>query len=171
MASTPADAYSRAMATGSKSSPPSPVFERQELRTIYDELPDTPDGLQAYLAENRPLVGDAELGLEVRSFQSNSEGALIDALHEARQSAAGVVFNPGAYTHTSVALRDAIAGIELPVIEVHLSNVFAREPFRHRSYLSDIAIGVISGLGAQGYELALAAALRRLADGTAEATP
>ncbi|MGB5464819.1 MAG: type II 3-dehydroquinate dehydratase, partial [Sedimenticolaceae bacterium] len=82
-----------------------------------------------------------------------------------------ILINPAALTHTSVALRDALLGVAIPFIEVHLSNVFAREPFRHRSYLSDIAVGVISGLGAQGYELALAAALRRLADGTAVATP
>ncbi len=82
-----------------------------------------------------------------------------------------ILINPAALTHTSVALRDALLGVAIPFIEVHLSNVFAREPFRHRSYFSDIAVGVISGLGAQGYELALAAALRRLADGTAVATP
>ena len=75
-----------------------------------------------------------------------------------------ILINPAALTHTSVALRDALLGVAIPFIEVHISNVFAREPFRHRSYLSDVAVGVISGLGAQGYELALAAALRRLAD-------
>ena len=74
-----------------------------------------------------------------------------------------ILINPAALTHTSVALRDALLGVAIPFIEVHLSNVFARETFRHRSYLSDVAVGVISGLGAQGYELALAAALRRLA--------
>ncbi len=74
-----------------------------------------------------------------------------------------IIFNPGAYTHTSIALRDALLGVAIPFIEVHISNVFAREPFRHRSYLSDIAVGVVSGLGTQGYELALAAAITRLA--------
>ena len=82
-----------------------------------------------------------------------------------------ILINPAAFTHTSVALRDALLAVAIPFIEVHLSNVHAREPFRQHSYFSDIAVGVISGLGAQGYELALAAALRRLADGAAAATP
>lgn len=98
-------------------------------------------------------------------FQSNAEAGLIDRIHAA--GAEGVNFiliNPAALTHTSIALRDALLGVAIPFIEVHLSNVFARESFRHHSYLSDVAVGVISGLGAQGYELALAAAMRRLAD-------
>jgi 3-dehydroquinate dehydratase-2 len=111
-------------------------------------------------------------GHQLESFQSNAEHALIDRIHAAGQQGVDfILINPAALTHTSVALRDALLGVAIPFIEVHLSNVFAREPFRHRSFLSDIAVGVISGLGAQGYELALAAALRRLADGTAEATP
>ena len=106
-----------------------------------------------------------EAGLEVRTLQSNHEGALIDALQEARGWASGVIFNPGGYSHTSVALRDAIASIDIPVIEVHLSNVFARESFRRESYFSDIAVGVISGLGPAGYELALDYALRHARKG------
>ncbi len=101
---------------------------------------------------------------DLACFQSNAESALIDRVHAAR--AEGVVFiviNPAAFTHTSVALRDALLGVGIPFIEVHLSNVFAREPFRHHSYFSDIAVGVISGLGAQGYELALQAADQSLA--------
>ena len=92
---------------------------------------------------------------ELRSEQSNHEGALIDILHVARNWADGVVFNPGAYTHTSVALRDAISAIALPVIEIHLSNVHAREEFRRLSHVSGKAAGSIIGLGLKGYELAL----------------
>ncbi|MCB1790478.1 MAG: type II 3-dehydroquinate dehydratase [Gammaproteobacteria bacterium] len=97
-------------------------------------------------------------------FQSNAEGALIDRIHQAGVDGVDfILINPAALTHTSVALRDALLGVRIPFIEVHLSNVHAREPFRHHSYLSDVAVGVISGLGAQGYELALSAALKRLA--------
>jgi 3-dehydroquinate dehydratase-2 len=101
---------------------------------------------------------------ELACFQNNAEHALIDRIHAARsEGVAFILINPAAFTHTSVALRDALLGVGIPFIEVHLSNVFAREPFRHHSYLSDIAIGVISGLGAQGYELALRAADHYLA--------
>lgn len=99
----------------------------------------------------------AELGVSVRCLQSNHEGALIDALHDARNWSAGIVFNPGGYTHTSVALRDAIAAIAIPVIEVHLSNVHAREEFRRHSYVSPVCIGTITGLGWRSYTLALRA--------------
>ncbi len=96
-------------------------------------------------------------------FQSNAEHELIERIHRARaDGVAFIVINPAAFTHTSVALRDALLAGGIPFIEVHLSNVHAREPFRHRSYFSDVAVGVIAGLGSQGYELALAAALRRL---------
>lgn len=104
-----------------------------------------------------------ELGCVIETAQSNSEGALVDRIQQAgREGVDFILFNPGAYTHTSIALRDALLGVGVPFIEVHLSNVFAREEFRQASYLSDIAVGVISGLGAQGYELALAAAAARL---------
>ncbi|WP_177419316.1 type II 3-dehydroquinate dehydratase [endosymbiont of Lamellibrachia barhami] len=95
--------------------------------------------------------------------QSNAEHELVDWIHEAYQQGTGfILINPAAFTHTSIALRDALAGTKIPFIEVHLSNVHAREPFRTHSYLSDIAVGTIAGLGAQGYELALQAAIRRL---------
>lgn len=98
----------------------------------------------------------ADAGAVLHSFQSNHEGALIDRVHAARTDGTEfVIINPGAYTHTSVALRDALAGVALPFIEVHLSNVHKREPFRHHSYFSDLAVGVIVGLGPEGYRLAL----------------
>lgn len=104
-------------------------------------------------------------GVILESFQSNHEGELIDRVQSARDLQVDfIIINPGGYTHTSVALRDAFAAVAIPFIEVHLSNVHAREPFRRHSYFSDIAVGVIAGLGAQGYELALEAALRRLQD-------
>lgn len=106
----------------------------------------------------------AELGLELRAAQSNHEGALIDALHDARTWAAGVVFNAGAYTHTSVALRDAISAIRIPVIEVHLSNTQAREEFRHTSLIAPVCRGSIAGFGWYSYALALYA-LKELTEG------
>ena len=105
------------------------------------------------------------LGHEVDCFQSNAEHELIERLHQARiEQVAFAIINPGAFTHTSVALRDAFLAVAIPFIEVHVSNVHAREAFRRRSYLSDVAVGVISGLGVQGYELALAAASRHIGD-------
>jgi 3-dehydroquinate dehydratase-2 len=95
-----------------------------------------------------------ELDVSVDFFQSNHEGALVDDIQR-RSAAAGVVLNAGAYTHTSVAIRDALAAVHVPFVEVHISNVFAREGFRHHSYLSDLAAGVIVGCGAEGYEFAL----------------
>ncbi|OCG73388.1 type II 3-dehydroquinate dehydratase [Microbacterium sediminis] len=96
-----------------------------------------------------------EQGFELRAVQSNHEGVLIDAIHAAREDCDAIVINPGAFTHTSIALRDALAGVSLPFAEVHLSNVHAREAFRHHSYLSDIASCVIVGAGVQGYEFAV----------------
>ena len=102
------------------------------------------------------------IGLDFTHVQSNAEHELIDTIHNAFEQIDFIVINPGAFTHTSVALRDALLSVSIPFIEVHLSNVHAREAFRQHSYLSDIAQGVICGLGAQGYEFALAAAKRYL---------
>ena len=115
-------------------------------------------------AINQTLTDHAQaLGCELQSMQSNAEYELINRVHEARnESVDFIIINPAAFTHTSVALRDAFSAVKIPFIEVHLSNVHAREPFRHHSYFSDIAVGVICGLGAQGYELALNAAANYL---------
>ena len=103
-------------------------------------------------------------GFELDVLQSNAEHVLIDRIHAClTDGTAMIIINPAAFTHTSVAVRDAIAGVKVPFIEVHLSNVHAREPFRQHSYFSDLAVGVICGLGAHGYELALAHAMKRLA--------
>ena len=113
-----------------------------------------------------------EAGHELAAFQSNAEGELIDRIHGAgKAGVAFLIFNPGAFTHTSIALRDALLAVRLPFVEVHLSNTHAREPFRHHSYFSDIAAGVIAGLGAFGYELALRAAVRHLAQPGSNAGP
>ncbi len=112
------------------------------------------------------LIQRAEAaGHQLDSFQSNAEHELVERVHQAReQGIDGIILNPAAFTHTSIALRDALAGVSIPFIEVHLSNVHAREAFRRHSYFSDIASGVISGLGAKGYELALAALIDRLSE-------
>jgi 3-dehydroquinate dehydratase-2 len=107
-----------------------------------------------------------DAGFDLEFVQSNHEGALIDAIHAAGRAykegtSIGVVFNPGAYTHTSIALHDAIKGVEVPVLEVHVSNVHAREPFRHRSYVSPVAAGIIVGFGTDGYLLGIDALVRR----------
>ena len=113
---------------------------------------------------NRALAERAATaGVELEAFQSNHEGALIERIHAAReQGVSFIVINPAGYTHTSVALRDALAGVAIPFVEVHLSNVHAREPFRHHSFFSDLAVGVICGLGREGYALALEFVINRL---------
>jgi len=120
------------------------------------------------LADVEKLCADTakRLGFEVKCLQSNHEGVLLDALHEAGRgvkdgSVLGVVMNPGAYTHTSIALHDAIKGAEVPLIEVHISNVHAREEFRHHSYVSPAAAGIVVGFGVDGYVLAIEGLVRK----------
>jgi 3-dehydroquinate dehydratase-2 len=121
-----------------------------------------------YGSQSLPQIVDTltkqahEAGVELQHLQSNREYELIEAIHAAYDNVDFIIINPAAFTHTSVALRDALLGVAIPFIEVHLSNVHAREPFRHHSYLSDKAEGVICGLGAQGYEFALTAAINKL---------
>lgn len=121
-------------------------------------------GSETLAAIESKLVQQAKArGHSLEAIQSNAEHELIDQIHQAPQAeVAFILFNPGAFTHTSIALRDALLGVKLPFIEIHLSNIFAREPFRHHSYFSDIATGCIFGLGPQGYELALEAAIARI---------
>ena len=118
------------------------------------------DTLDDIVEELRSLA--SARGYDVEAVQSNVEGELVDALHAARSSAVGVVFNPGAYTHTSIALRDAISAVELPVVETHLSNVHAREEFRHTSMLTAVCLGVVGGFGRTSYRLALDALISHL---------
>jgi 3-dehydroquinate dehydratase-2 len=123
------------------------------------------------LAEiNRRLTAAGRAaGAEVATYQSNIEGELIGRIHQAgTEGVAFIIINPAGYTHTSVALRDALTGVAIPFIEVHLSNVHAREPFRHHSYFTAVAVGMVCGMGSQGYDFALAYALGRL-DGPAKA--
>ena len=109
----------------------------------------------AQIDEGLAAVG-AAAGVRVESFQSNHEGAIVERIHAACGAGVGfIVINPAAFTHTSVAIRDALAGVGIPFVEVHLSNVHKREPFRHHSYLSDLAVGVVAGLGPSGYRFAL----------------
>lgn len=116
------------------------------------------------LAQIEQQVSDtaAEQGFDVRAVQSNHEGVLIDAIHDARADCAGIIINPGAYSHTSVAIADALTGVDLPVVEVHLSNIHRREAFRHHSYVSAVAEVVIAGAGPLGYQFAVRHLLGRL---------
>ena len=115
---------------------------------------------------NRRLADRAQqAGVNCASYQSNVEGELVNRIQQAqREGVDFIIINPAAFTHTSIAMRDALAAVKIPFIEVHLSNVFAREEFRHRSYFTDLAVGIISGLGSTGYELALEYALQHAGD-------
>lgn len=113
--------------------------------------------------EQQTSAEAAAAGVSLACFQSNGEQGLIERIHAAKaEGVRFILINPGAFTHTSIALRDALTGVAIPFIEIHISNVHAREAFRHHSYLSDVAVGVIAGLGVQGYSLALQAALARI---------
>ena len=113
------------------------------------------------VVENLSNISDKS-GHELSDFQSNAEHELVDLIHKAKDNNVKcIIFNPGAFTHSSIALRDALAGTEIPFIEVHISNIYSREDFRQKSFLSEIAVGVISGLGVEGYELALKVAISR----------
>ena len=137
------------------------VLHGPNLNLLGQREPDVYGTLTLEEIDRRLIAEGEALGLEVRTFQANGEGALIDALQAARHWAQGVVFNPGGYTHTSVALRDAVAAIGLPVIEVHLSNVQAREEFRRHSMIAPVCVGSIVGFGWRSYWLALHALAAR----------
>ena len=118
-----------------------------------ESLPNILSALRTYAEEH---------DVELRDFQSNTEGALVDAIHEARGWADGIVLNAGAYTHTSIAIRDAISGVQIPTVEVHLSNIYARDEFRHKSYSAPVCLGIIAGFGRWSYFLGIDALLRHL---------
>lgn len=139
------------------------VLHGPNLNLLGSREPDT-YGSTTLAAINSGLQQQAEqAGFTVHTLQSNAEHVLIDAIHQATSQKTGfIIINPAAFTHTSVALRDALLGVAIPFVEVHLSNVHKRETFRHHSYFSDIALGVICGFGAQGYSLAMQVAIRHL---------
>ena len=152
---------------GGKAHPPPPrslrkvlVLHGPNLNLLGTREPQIYGGETLADIARRLAVQAIEAGIKLESFQSNSESELIDRVQKARQSGEDfIIINPAALTHTSVALRDALAAVRIPFIEVHLSNVHAREPFRHKSYFSDLAVGTICGLGSKGYEYALAYAV------------
>jgi 3-dehydroquinate dehydratase-2 len=138
------------------------VLHGPNLNLLGQREPEIYGSLTLAQIDERLSALAGQLGASLSTFQSNHEGALVDRIQAARtDGTAYIVINAGAYTHTSVAIRDALAGVAIPFIEVHLSNVYKREPFRHHSYLSDLAVAVIAGLGAEGYEAAVRYAASR----------
>jgi 3-dehydroquinate dehydratase-2 len=140
------------------------ILHGPNLNLLGTREPEVYGSLSLDDINNKLIDLGEELSVEVTCLQSNHEGELIDALQDAQTWAKGVVFNPGAYTHTSIALRDAISAIEIPVIEVHLSNVYAREEFRHTSMISAVCTGKIAGFGWRSYVLGLNALVEVLQD-------
>ncbi len=133
------------------------------LNLLGEREPETYGDTRLADIESLLAANAAAAGVDLRAFQSNAEHEILEAVHGAKADGVDfIIINPGAFTHTSIALRDALLGVAIPFIEVHVSNVHAREAFRKQSYLSDVAAGVITGLGVQGYEFALQAALARL---------
>jgi 3-dehydroquinate dehydratase II len=133
------------------------VLHGPNLNMLGKREPEHYGSLSLEEIDSRLIDLGQKLDLHVRVFQANGEGQLIDALHQSRDWAAGIVFNPGGYTHTSIALRDAISAIQLPVVEVHLSNVHAREEFRRKSFIAPVCVGSISGFGWRSYLLGMQA--------------
>jgi 3-dehydroquinate dehydratase II len=133
------------------------VLHGPNLNMLGKREPEHYGSLSLEEIDSRLIDLGQKLDLHVRVFQANGEGQLIDALHQSRDWAAGIVFNPGGYTHTSIALRDAISAIQLPVVEVHLSNVYAREEFRRKSFIAPVCVGSISGFGWRSYLLGMQA--------------
>jgi 3-dehydroquinate dehydratase-2 len=143
------------------------VLNGPNLNLLGSREPDVYGRRTLHDVEHDLIARAAQAGHEVDFFQTNAEHLLVERIHAARDDqTAFILINPGAFTHTSLALRDALLAVAVPFIELHISNVFAREAYRHHSYLSDVAVGVISGLGTQGYTLALDAAMTRVAGAT-----
>ncbi|AXT26069.1 type II 3-dehydroquinate dehydratase [Ruegeria sp. AD91A] len=141
------------------------VLNGPNLNLLGTRQPEVYGDTTLHMIEDRCVQHGASIGLDVTHLQSNHEGVLLDAIHAARGVQSGLILNAGAFTHTSIALMDAIASVELPVVEVHLSNIHAREAFRHRSYVASVALGQICGFGAQSYILALDALAAHLKAG------